>query len=1091
MARAKTLTFTNPDSNQSVRYEIADATVGAVEFSSVSAYSAGDYCVYNNTLYRCISAVTAGSEFDDTKWTATSIANEVSALNPVVYCTCETGASTKAKVADPVDFASTTFILKTGTKVLVKFTNSNTASSPTLNVAGTGAKAIRRYGTTAAGTNAATSWVAGAVVQLVYDGTTWIESSAWDNNDNIVPQAQCETAADTAAKVGTITNFSLLSNSFVMVNMRYANSAASALTLNLNSTGAKPIFINGAASSESSYTLPAGSYFVYYDGTNFYFRTDGKITASITGNAATVNGLTVQTAVPANAKFTDTTYTFTQNASDGHKITLTPSSGSATTLTIPDNNTTYTLSQDASDGHKITLTPSSGSATTLTIPDNNTTYTLTQNASDGHKITLTPSSGSATTLTIPDNNTTYTLTQDASDGHKITLTPSTGSATTITIPDNNTTYESKAAASGGTAVSLVTTGEKYTWNNKIGSHQTIKQEGVTGATINRFGTCDIAAGTAAKTVSLTSGTFALEAGARVTVKFANKNTASSPTLNVGGTGAKNIFHNGAQITSGGNKAMLYGTVDFVYDGTQYHLVGNYIDTNTNTTYTLTQDASDGHKITLTPSSGSATTITIPDNNTTYSSKAAASGGTDVSLVTTGEKYTWNSKTSNTGTVTKVSTGVGLTGGDVTTSGTVKAKLKSETASTLDSASMGSTSDRQYAVGVDKSGYLSVNIPWQNDNTTYSAGAGMTLSSTTFKAKLKSETASTLDSASMGSTSDRQYAVGIDKSGYLSVNIPWQNDNTTYSAGTGLSLSGTKFNHSNSVTAGTAGTSSATSGSTLAVPYVTYDAQGHVTASGTHTHTVSGFLTSHQTIKQDGVTGATVNRYGASSTAAGTAAKTVSVSTGTFSLEAGARVTVKFNNANTASSPTLNVNSTGAKNIFHKGAQVTSGGNKALLAGVCDFIYDGTQYHLIGNYIDTNTTYTASTTSVGSASAGTAIAADDITGWTTNTPTAVTKKTVVTGGSTTAIPNISKKTVVTSASGATATYSAGILTITNGSFSTGDSVTVGTAINAYTSLTTGDSVSVTEGTAASLSYTARSIPNISVTNKTVATGITAS
>ena len=30
----------------------------------------------------------------------------------------------------------------------------------------------------------------------------------------------------------------------------------------------------------------------------------------------------------------------------------------------------------------------------------------------------------------------------------------------------DTTYESKTAASGGTAVSLVTTGEKYTWNNK-------------------------------------------------------------------------------------------------------------------------------------------------------------------------------------------------------------------------------------------------------------------------------------------------------------------------------------------------------------------------------------------------------------------------------------------------------------------------------------------------------------------------------------------------------------------------------------------------------------------------------------------------
>lgn len=51
----------------------------------------------------------------------------------------------------------------------------------------------------------------------------------------------------------------------------------------------------------------------------------------------------------------------------------------------------------------------------------------------------------------------------------------------------------------------------------------------------------------------------------------------------------------------------------------------------------------------------------------------------------------------------------------------------------------------------------------------------------------------------------------------------------------------------SVAAGTAGTSSATSGSTLAVPYVTVNANGHVTGYGTHTHTISGFLTSHQSI----------------------------------------------------------------------------------------------------------------------------------------------------------------------------------------------------------------------------------------------------
>ena len=67
---------------------------------------------------------------------------------------------------------------------------------------------------------------------------------------------------------------------------------------------------------------------------------------------------------------------------------------------------------------------------------------------------------------------------------------------------------------------------------------------------------------------------------------------------------------------------------------------------------------------------------------------------------------------------------------------------------------------------------------------------------------------------------------------------WQ---PSVAAGTGISVSGTTVNHSNSVTAGTAGTSSATSGPTIAVPYVTYDAQGHITAVGTHTHTVNGAL----------------------------------------------------------------------------------------------------------------------------------------------------------------------------------------------------------------------------------------------------------
>lgn len=79
---------------------------------------------------------------------------------------------------------------------------------------------------------------------------------------------------------------------------------------------------------------------------------------------------------------------------------------------------------------------------------------------------------------------------------------------------------------------------------------------------------------------------------------------------------------------------------------------------------------------------------------------------------------WNNKTSNVGTVTKVSTGKGLTGGDITTEGVIKCNLNSD-----DSLGTINTSDKLYAVGVDANNKLCVKVPWANDNTTYTFANG--------------------------------------------------------------------------------------------------------------------------------------------------------------------------------------------------------------------------------------------------------------------------------------------------------------------------------------------------------------------------------
>lgn len=239
---------------------------------------------------------------------------------------------------------------------------------------------------------------------------------------------------------------------------------------------------------------------------------------------------------------------------------------------------------------------------------------------------------------------------------------------------------------------------------------------------NRYGACSTAAATAAKAVTI-AGTFTLEAGAMAVVNFANKNTASSPTLNVNSTGAKNIFLGSSQITTGANKGALKGLCIFVYDGTQYRLVSSEITSST---------------------------------------------------------------TGNGNAITSISASNGL-------------------------------------------------ITATKDTT---------------------------------------------------------------------------------------------------------------------------FLTQHQIIAQDGIGGGIVNRYAICATAAGTAEKTASITSGTLlELANGVRVTVFFANKNTAATPTLNINNTGAVAIRHNGSTL-SGSNVGLLQGAIDFVYsEDMAWDLVGNYIDSNTTYT--------------------------------------------------------------------------------------------------------------------------------------
>jgi hypothetical protein len=130
----------------------------------------------------------------------------------------------------------------------------------------------------------------------------------------------------------------------------------------------------------------------------------------------------------------------------------------------------------------------------------------------------------------------------------------------------------------GTADNARSTAFAVTWGGSI-FHQGDKP-----LAISAYGTCDTAADTATKVVTVAGG-FTLTAGSIIGIKFDNTNTAASPKFNVNGTGAKSIKYQAtAPYTSGNWVAGQAGYVNYyMYDGTYWVFMCQSQDRNT--TYT--------------------------------------------------------------------------------------------------------------------------------------------------------------------------------------------------------------------------------------------------------------------------------------------------------------------------------------------------------------------------------------------------------------------------------------------------------------------------------------------------------------------------
>ena len=190
------------------------------------------------------------------------------------YATSSSSSSTSAKTATVQEPSG--FELKEGVVVSVKFTNANTASSPTLNVNSTGAKPIRTLGTASA------YWAAGQTVLFVYDGTYWQVASApvWASTVTVGNPASRNVYIDSshvAIRNGT-TEYSTFDSNNITLGRTNAGSM-----LRLSSDGTATFYDGGSSVLELGYDGGGGYVQAQYNAVTLRNNGEAHVTASSDG----------------------------------------------------------------------------------------------------------------------------------------------------------------------------------------------------------------------------------------------------------------------------------------------------------------------------------------------------------------------------------------------------------------------------------------------------------------------------------------------------------------------------------------------------------------------------------------------------------------------------------------------------------------------------------------------------------------------------------------------------------------------------------------------------------------------------------------
>lgn len=339
-----------------------------------------------------------------------------------------------------------------------------------------------------------------------------IDGINFNGEENVVHYTTCSTAAATAAKVVTLDNFVLITGAKLYIRFTVTNTAASP-TLNVNSTGAKPIQYRNAAIS-ARYLAANRTYCFIYDGYSYELvgdiniDTNTKVTQTVT---TTNNEYPILLSNDANKTATSTTTSrFTAN------VKVNPSTDTIIAKGFNGDPEVSTFVNSAKSGGSLIENPNADAGTYMPF------------------------------IRYKSTNGVFVLGGYRNEIKFIYLNDKTINSNKNTVTEQLTFRETgELSISGGIRGYLIGTANNIP-----------------------IGTCSTAAATAAKTVAFQN--FVLTTGAHIAVKFTIANTASNPTLNVSETGAKAIRFNNANIPASYLKIGLY---EFIYDGTYWNFIG--------------------------------------------------------------------------------------------------------------------------------------------------------------------------------------------------------------------------------------------------------------------------------------------------------------------------------------------------------------------------------------------------------------------------------------------------------------------------------------------------------------------------------------